>query len=61
MAGITEGSGVQCAFCGRPIDDQGPDPVRLLIEVARVGGNQEVWAHWSCLRDRLHNSVPLLE
>jgi hypothetical protein len=47
-----------CCFCGEAIVNKKPDPVQIVIPIPD-GGNQELFAHIECLRNHLHNSVPL--
>ena len=49
---------VQCSFCGDGIVRRPPEPLSLLIPLEDSGA-QELFSHLSCLRDRLHPSVPL--
>jgi hypothetical protein len=46
----------QCCFCGETIE--GSQQVEMLLRV-EDGGTQALYAHASCLRRRLHPSVPL--
>lgn len=51
----------QCAFCGEPIEQQGNDPVVLVVTLAETKGEQVLYAHWEHLRSAVDSSVPLLE
>jgi hypothetical protein len=54
----------QCCFCGQAIKPMGVD-VGGLIYTTNVDGpqanqhDQHLWCHASCLKKRLHPSVPL--
>jgi hypothetical protein len=47
----------QCCFCGNSIQRLDHDPVSLLIPLKEEC--QQFWAHEICLREHLHESVPL--
>jgi hypothetical protein len=49
-------SPAQCCFCGAKIESAGA--VSLIIPL-EDGGSQQLWAHATCLRASLHESVPL--
>jgi hypothetical protein len=49
---------VQCCFCGNSIEARDRDPLSLVIPVEPEGW-QQLWSHEKCLRDRLHESVPV--
>lgn len=51
-------SRVQCCFCGKEVESNKVDPVSLIISL-EDGGSQELWTHANCLREHLHESVPL--
>jgi len=46
---------LRCCFCGKDIAEQ---PRTITVE-AEGGGEQRLFAHTACLRDRLDPSVPL--
>lgn len=46
---------LQCCFCGKPIAGEKPQSVKVETD----GGEQRMFAHASCLRDRLDPSIPL--
>lgn len=46
---------LQCCFCGKPIADEKPQSVKVETDA----GEQRMFAHASCLRDRLDPSIPL--
>jgi len=54
----------QCCFCGLEIISVGAD-VGGLYYTANVDNenkeqhSQQLWCHGTCLRDRVHSSVPL--
>lgn len=48
----------QCCFCGNSIQSLNRDPVVLLLPL-KPEGFQQFWAHENCLRQHLHESVPL--
>jgi len=47
----------QCCFCGREIatEDEG---ISIVVPVGG-GGTQELYCHGSCLKGKLHPSVPV--
>lgn len=47
-----------CCFCGNPIKPSQSDPVEIAINLSD-GGAQGLQAHLACLREHLHESVPL--
>ena len=46
---------LQCCFCGKPIAEK----PRVITVEAEGGGEQRMFAHTDCLRERLDPSVPL--
>jgi hypothetical protein len=47
----------QCCFCGCAIGTQ--VEVVSLVFYYEDGGDQQVWSHTTCLKEKLHPSVPL--
>jgi hypothetical protein len=54
------GTRVQCAICARTVDAKGPDPVEITLVLNKDDQSQYFYVHWSCLRNVVHASVPLL-
>ena len=48
---------VQCCFCGDNIIDETPLHIHLLLP---DDAKQDMFAHGTCFRDKLHESVPFL-
>ncbi|MFN2565101.1 MAG: hypothetical protein ABR499_08855 [Gemmatimonadaceae bacterium] len=48
---------LKCCFCGKPVTDK---PRVLTLELDD-GGQQRLFAHATCLREHLNESVPLGE
>jgi len=46
---------LKCCFCGKPIEEK----PRTVTVSADDGGEQRMFAHTACLRERLDPSVPL--
>lgn len=49
---------VQCCFCGISIETRERDPLSLILPL-NDDGMQQFWTHENCLRNHLHESVPL--
>jgi len=48
----------QCCFCGNSIEPLNRDPVSLIMPL-EPEGFQQFYTHENCLREHLHESVPL--
>jgi hypothetical protein len=49
---------VQCCFCGNTLESRNRDPLSLILPFEDEG-MQQFWTHEKCLREHLHESVPL--
>ena len=52
----------QCCFCGKSIEQLGPDPVSLTVVLAndQSAASQELWSHAKCLKTHLKEGTPTL-